>query len=221
MDLYLRYGKPLSKKHPDLLELSDFLQTLSIHAPEVRGPSFRGPNSVRRKLGDIHAHRPGYKGKKTTGSKLDRAMWKEYVHRPDDLAALAALLRSASVAATGNSSMDEEEDTFPEGRLLYGVHKSRERNPALRQRKIKQVRDRFGHLLCEACGTNLASRFGNPDLEVYECHHIVPLAKVGPRKSKVSDLALLCPTCHRVAHRSKIWLDLEALVKICSQKIHK
>ena len=36
-------------------------------------------------------------------------------------------------------------------------------------------------------------------------HHLIPLATTGPVKTAIADVALLCPTCHRVAHRIHPW----------------
>ncbi len=34
-------------------------------------------------------------------------------------------------------------------------------------------------------------------------HHVVPLHKIGKSRTKLTDLALDCPTCHRVLHAHK------------------
>lgn len=55
-------------------------------------------------------------------------------------------------------------------------------------------RDKFK---CQACGFLLKVN-GNA---IIDCHHKVPLSySVGLRKTKLSDLVCLCPTCHRIAH---------------------
>lgn len=48
----------------------------------------------------------------------------------------------------------------------------------------------------------MAGRYGLPNGDLYECHHRVPLADLAiVRSTKASDLAILCPTCHRAIHR--------------------
>lgn len=219
MDLYLRHGKPIAAEHEDAIALSEYLGSLTIHDPLKRGDKFRNPNSIERKMGDIHSHRPGFKGKRTAGSALDTYVWNQFAHSLDEVHVLAQLIREdLDNFEFKDSKLDEEEDTYLEGRVLYRQHLRRERNKQLRVKKMAEVRDRFGCLKCEACDINLAERFGEERYEVYECHHIVPLAKTGPKKSKVTDLALLCPTCHRVAHKSKVWLSLSALRGLCLAK---
>ena len=48
---------------------------------------------------------------------------------------------------------------------------------------------------CEAC------EFEHSDRAMFDVHHLHPLC-AGPRITRSRDLAVLCPTCHRRAHRS-------------------
>lgn len=51
------------------------------------------------------------------------------------------------------------------------------------------------HRSCEACG------YGPPAIlrrRVLQVHHVVPVAQGGT--TTVTNLAVLCPTCHRIAH---------------------
>ncbi|CAN7661058.1 HNH endonuclease [Devosia sp. LjRoot16] len=44
----------------------------------------------------------------------------------------------------------------------------------------------------------------------FEAHHVTSVADAGERKTKVTDLALLCATCHRLLHiiaRGRAWDD--------------
>ena len=84
-------------------------------------------------------------------------------------------------------------------------HRWRERSSAVTRQRKQQVRDQHGQLLCEACGLteqDARSRYGDTLGDIFECHHLVPIAAVlGARKTKPEDLAVLCPTCHRDVHR--------------------
>jgi len=211
-DVYLRFGA-VGKGNKEVAKLSKLLRSLSIHPPEVRSPTFRNPNGVARKLGDIQSHRPGYTGKPTSGSKLDSEIWKAYDTDPKRLEELAKLIRSGNEAPS-HAEEDEVEidDVHREGRLVYRMHRQRERNPKLRKRKIAKVmKDNNGKLACEACDSDLESKYGSPGAAIFECHHIEPLRVSGPTESKLSDLALLCPNCHRVAHRIEPWPTIAEL----------
>jgi predicted HNH restriction endonuclease len=50
-----------------------------------------------------------------------------------------------------------------------------------------------GVIVCEAC------KFSDPLDSMFDAHHLQPLA-AGKRESRVDDLVVLCPTCHRCAH---------------------
>jgi 5-methylcytosine-specific restriction protein A len=48
--------------------------------------------------------------------------------------------------------------------------------------------------------------------DIFECHHTVPLASVlGSRRTRLEDLAVLCPTCHRATHRIVPEIDVPTL----------
>lgn len=72
---------------------------------------------------------------------------------------------------------------------------------AMRDRKIVRDKKRAGPLLCERCGYDPASRGADP-AQARRCldvHHLNPL-ETGERLTRLEDLAILCPTCHREAH---------------------
>jgi hypothetical protein len=58
-----------------------------------------------------------------------------------------------------------------------------------------------GRLACEACDLDFAERYGELGEGFIECHHTVPLGRGSERVTSLSDLALLCPNCHRMIHR--------------------
>ena len=81
-----------------------------------------------------------------------------------------------------------------EGRHRWRIQKSAERDPRLKNKVMD--RNKAGHggwFTCEACG------FKDRERSMFDAHHLNPLAS-GERKSELSDLAVLCPTCHRWAH---------------------
>ncbi len=74
-DLYLDVGM-VDSEHPAVLELSNYLRSLTIHPAEARAASFRNPNGVARKLADIGTRDPKYPDRTpTSGSRLDQEVW--------------------------------------------------------------------------------------------------------------------------------------------------
>lgn len=81
-----------------------------------------------------------------------------------------------------------------EGKQIWKLSVELERRPELRRAAKENNRARNnGRLVCEACG------FNDEMSVMFDAHHLNPLA-AGIRETHVSDLAILCPTCHRWAH---------------------
>lgn len=149
------------------------------------------------------------------GSALDSAVWDEYGARPEVVRQLATSIREGSrIAIEAEDDELDIDQTHREGRISYRLHRRRERDPRVRARKRAAVRKKHGHLLCEACNVRLEDRYGTDAADVYECHHLMPLHVSGETITTVMDLALLCPTCHRVAHRIIPWPTLAQLQRL-------
>lgn len=85
-----------------------------------------------------------------------------------------------------------------EGNGVYELQLKLERDPKLRREAKRTNLERYGKHTCEAC------KFAHLDSAMFDVHHPTPLA-AGVRKTFASQLIVLCPTCHRRAHRkSKI-----------------
>lgn len=216
-ELFLRIGA-VGANHPDVIKLSNHLRSLPLHSIATRQDTFRNPAGVARKLADIRTHQPGYGGKPTSGSRLDTLIWKEFGNDPASVNAVTERIRShAQIDAPPDADEEELAEIHNEGRLVVRTHRSRERSKNLRRNKIQQVKRVYGNLLCEACMEVPHNRYGPVGDEVLECHHLVPLAVSGPTETKLKDVVLLCPTCHRVAHRIRPWPTLKELRAISSQ----
>jgi hypothetical protein len=85
-----------------------------------------------------------------------------------------------------------------EGQRIYKLQRQIERDPKLRKEAKRLNLQRHGQHTCEAC------LFAHGDSVMFDVHHPTPLA-VGVRTTLAEQLIVLCPTCHRRAHRkSKI-----------------
>ncbi|PTO77632.1 hypothetical protein CWN84_10120 [Vibrio splendidus] len=99
-----------------------------------------------------------------------------------------------------------------EGKPVYKSHLTRERNPEIIRAKKAEAKRLYGTLSCEACGFNFEDIYGERGADFIECHHTNPLsATEGTRTTNLKDLALLCSNCHRMIHRSKLWITVEKL----------
>ena len=212
LDLYFEIPfSKVSDTHPDVVALSELLNKLPLHFD--RDAKFRNPNGVAMKLANLarldpkHAER-GVKGLKG-GGHLEREVWHQFAGNRTLLAAVASHIRSAYVQpeAAAPVVVDEDEEEFAEGRVLYRLHRSRERNRKLVEAAKSRALKRDGLLQCSVCMFNFATLYGELGDGYIEAHHVVPVSSLGDGSTtKVADLALVCANCHRMLHRRRPWL---------------
>ena len=223
-DLVMANGwKRLESHDPRVVELSALLRTMPIHPVELRGGSFRNPNGVARKTVDIATRHPDFRGNLTNGNVLDADVLNDFLARPVEMAKVAQRIRLGLAAGefqelSPGDAEEEDEYSAPEGRLLLRRHRSRERNRALRQRRIKAALRRGSRLACEICGFDFERVYGDRGSGYIECHHVVPLHEAGEGRTDLNDLALICANCHRMIHRRAPWPTPGELRAVIEQK---
>ena len=109
------------------------------------------------------------------------------------------------------------ESKYPEGTEKYKLHKSLERDPTL-GKKAKVVRlQTTGELRCDVCNFSFFEAYGELGQGFIEAHHTVPVSSLkGKRKTKLSEIVLVCSNCHKMLHAGKVLLsikDLKSLLK--------
>ena len=103
----------------------------------------------------------------------DAEVWDEFASDSARLAATAAAIAADIESGVPAPPAYEDEDDpenaeAEEGRLLTRRHRQRERNPTLAKKKKAQARkQQGGKLACEACGFDLADRFGGARRGIY------------------------------------------------------
>jgi hypothetical protein len=107
---------------------------------------------------------------------------------------------------------EDEELTFPEGKEIFRLHKSKERNKEL----VKKAKDFYfqkdSKLSCQVCGFSFVDNYGEIGKGFIEAHHLFPISQLEEAtETKIEDLAFVCSNCHRMLHRQRPWLNLEAL----------
>jgi predicted HNH restriction endonuclease len=113
---------------------------------------------------------------------------------------------------------EDELSEFPEGEANYRQHIHRERDTAL-ARRAKAVRfAKTGDLRCDVCDFSFIKKYGALGFGYIEAHHTIPISQLdGKRKTKMSELALVCSNCHRMFHHGRTWLSIAELRKIIGQ----
>lgn len=224
LDLYVNgRGPELQSHHPEVVRLSELLNALHLHSAEARADEFRNPNGVAMKLANFLSIDPNHPGTGLRrGNRLEQEVWDEFAHDSYRLRKIALSIadqRRRHVAEPKSSyHPNDDEDEFPEGRVLTRLHKERERDREAVKRKKQQVLGTEGKLVCEACDFDFAERYGALGTGFAECHHRVPLADLGEeRRTRLADLAIVCANCHRMLHRIRPVLTVPELRSIVQQ----
>jgi len=211
LDLY--FDKDLGSfdaRNPKIIALSELLNRLPIFTQRPDAEKFRNPNGVNLKLSNFMAMDPNYRGQGMTSfSKLDKEVFEEFSNDLPGLKRIAEQIRSSindpELSSKLNKVEDDENtdgDSVKEGQVLYKMHKVRERDRKIIDKKKKKVFKETGRLACEACDLDFQETYGDLGAGFIECHHLVPLYLFEVSKeTKLEDLALLCSNCHRMIHR--------------------
>ncbi|HEY0606101.1 MAG TPA: HNH endonuclease [Herpetosiphonaceae bacterium] len=223
LELYIRAGrKQLEASHPDVIELSKQLNQLPIHEPALRNSDFRNPQGVSMKLGNFLSIDPNYTGiGLQRGSKRDREVLEEFEGNIYKLYQTADSIRKSAAQIAESSTdynLNEEDEEFPEGKLLTQIHKRKERNRKAVEQKKQKVLGETGRLVCEACGFDFEERYGSLGYGFAECHHTIPVSQLTEEhRTRLADLAIVCANCHRMIHRSRPMLSIAELRALIEQ----
>ena len=221
LDLYFDLEpKEMDNKNPKVIELSEILNQLPIHEERYHNLKFRNPNGVGLKLSNFKAIDPDFEGKGMDRySKLDKEVFIEFKNQKEKLKEIASQIKETVSNEKINIKLykvpDEDDDEVPtvkEGRVIYKLHKLRERNSKINRKKKEKYYKENGKLDCEVCGFDFYNFYGELGKGFIEAHHRIPLSKLNSEaKTMLSDLALVCANCHRMLHREINNLSIEEL----------
>lgn len=221
LNLYIRHaGNPPGKTSTEITELSDLLNRMGTQ--QGRQATYRNANGVYMKMMNFRRFDPTYtdtgRAGLQRGGKGEEHVWNNFAHDPDHLRQVATAIRETVESGTVQlDAPDDDDDTTEgeEGRILTRVHRTRERNRAIVDRKKRAVLQKEGALRCEACGFDFEATYGERGRGFIECHHTKPIHTLRPgTKTKLADLALLCSNCHRMIHAARPWLSVRQLRQI-------
>jgi 5-methylcytosine-specific restriction protein A len=178
-------------------------------------PTFRNEPSVRNKLYNLqYLDTLGEKGRKK-GGVMTEAVWGDMAGEPGRVAAEASVIRQAmaDLSKRSDDSVPDDDIEADETSVVVVTHRRRERDRKIVTRKREKVLSDTGALACEACGFDSEERFGIKG--IIECHHLKPVAELEPgQRTRLSDLRLVCPNCHRLIHKNRPWLTWSQLTSL-------
>lgn len=221
LDLYFRKNpNSINSHHPEVKAVSDTLRQLQSY-PNVPDPAtYRGTNSVYMKLMNFLAIDPSYTGTALKrGGKLDEVIWNEFASNREILVKTAERIRQGMLQKNKHElqvplEIEDDENEFFEGNVLYRLHKYRERNQKV-VKDLKKDAMKRGELKCQACGFDFSERYGDVGRGFIECHHSTPLSEYESNtETKTEDLVLVCSNCHRMLHRYRPWLRKNEVEKL-------
>lgn len=221
LDLYFRHSPlSISKKHPEVIKLSDVLNQLGVRLGRIENEKFRNPNGVYMKLCNFLRFDPTYTGSGLkAGNKMEEEVWNRYAADRKQLTVVAEGIKAGVLSKSEPlpPAEQEEESTFAEGTVLYRMHRTRERKPEAIRKAKQRAKKLKGKLTCEVCDFDFAEVWGE---EYIECHHTKPVSQLRPgQETRIEDLALLCANCHRMAHKREAWLNPVELRKALLSKV--
>lgn len=217
LDLYVRYRPAFpDDKHPDVIALSELLNRLGAVTDVARIAKFRNPNGVAMKLQNFRRLDPDQAGKGLPGGgRGEEEVWSTFfydrVRLNETAKAIADAANDWGAGSLAPPEMDDGEEA-EEGRILTRLHRIRERDRRIVERKKALALREHGALRCDACDFDFSVRYGERGSDFIEYHHTKPVSSLSFReKTRLADLALLCANCHRMIHIRRPWLSVEEL----------
>ncbi len=219
LELYfLEPGARGDDTHPAIQRLSEELNALPIHPQPSRSKLFRNANGVALKLANFKRFDSAYitRGRRglSHGSEREALVWRVFAADLSGLTRVATAIRAATHAVMSSlgDTTDVECEEAMEGQILVRAHTTRERSRKLIEEKRRLAIKQHGRIRCEVCGFSFDAFYGALGENFIECHHTIPLSEYqGSSVTRLTDLALLCANCHRMAHRGRPWLTVTAL----------
>jgi 5-methylcytosine-specific restriction protein A len=213
-------ASPPGKDSSQVAELSALLNKMHRIAGTTQSPTLRNANGVYMKMMNLRALDPAFvsQGKvgMSSGGQLEKVIWAEYAGQPAKLAADVGAIRDAvgSADEAKIATLPEAgEYVGEEGGVIMRLHKRYERDGKLVHKKVAEAVAK-GCLECEVCRFDFEATYGEIGAGFIEVHHLKPVNQLGKGgKTKLSDLALLCANCHRMAHRKREPLGLNDIRK--------
>lgn len=224
LDLYFTIEpKEMDNKNPKVIELSELLNKLPIHKDKSESQKFRNPNGVGLKLSNFKAIDPDYDGKGMSSySKMDKEVFFEFKGKNKELNSIANQIKTTILNKKINKKLyqiqieeDDKSLSVREGKVIYKLHKLRERDSKINKKKKDRYFQENGKLDCEVCGFDFYETYGDLGKGFIEAHHRVPLSEIdGETITKLDDLALVCPNCHKMLHKAIDTLSVHQLKDI-------
>lgn len=195
-------------KEEMIVELSNGMRSLPFYQELRDDPSFRSVDGMKMCLANVAWADPSTNCKFGHGSISQRKVLEYYTNRKADLHANAIAIKKV---ASLDYPIMYEYNGFIGGVLLPSFHNNLERT----SKTIKAVLKEAGNqrrTKCLICRQDLSDIYGECASALIELHINVPFPHNTPGIDvSPSDLILLCPTCHKLAHSNPQYFETDKL----------
>ena len=222
--VYENDWRPLDDSDDRVQSLSLLLRLAAVGLYPAYDTSFRSPSSVALKTRNIATQHPAWNGSPSNGSKGDLVALRRFMANPSEAKAEAETIRMRIALSEKLPDvdlivgpLDSNDISAKEGESKLIQHFRRERDPALRAKKIRSILVSGKTLACEVCHFDFQATYGPRGAGYIEIHHVTPLHVSGPTTTRLEDLVALCSNCHRMVHRGP-WLSPEMLASLIVAK---
>lgn len=231
LQLYLsNRSSPPGKESAQVKEFSDFLGRLGVSLGMSDEGTFRNANGVYMKMMNFRRFDPEYTNSGKVGldrgNKDEEVVWTMFANDSVRLQQVAKAIRGSVDSKDAKHVVSNLDDGIngaeaEEGKVLTRLHRFRERNRDLVQKRKQRALKQYGRLFCEACEFDFSAVYGDAGEGIIEVHHAKPVhTLIEGDKTTLDDLILLCANCHRVVHRTSRWLTLDQLKAAVGSPAH-
>lgn len=196
--LYFTNELRLNKESEEIVELSELLNELPIIPIAMHNESFRNCAGISQQINAFRLN--SSKGIKCSNvGAIFYSTADEFRGRKDELHKIASAIRqNREFFKTATFGSELEGEDFPEGALLYHLHRVLE---ARDSRKIVPAES------CEICHLNLSEVYKPVPGNFLQCHLTVPVTELnGNKHYKTDDFITVCPNCHAMVHKYRPWV---------------
>lgn len=220
LELYLQNpASPPAKNSDEVINLSNFLRDLAPWLNHVVTDEYRNPNGVYMKMMNFRRLDPTSIGQGkvglSRGAKGEEVIWDKYYSHRHQLALDCEAIRNAVMLTPPGHEVDSfgiQSAEAEQGRVFTRLHRMRERDRSIIEKKKKQVKAEGKSLCCEGCGFDYSKTYGERGEDFIVIHHLSPLHTITQTVvTRLEDLALVCSNCHDMIHRRKKWLTMQEL----------
>ena len=208
LDLFFSsHKKVFPVDSPEVIKLSKLLNELPIIPREDKTDDFRNTSGIHFQLSQFDSY---LKGRVLKVGKIFVQVYEEYIHDLSELHKIASAIRNSKNILNTIPFGDKVEGLgFKEGALLFHLHRYFEADYKLRLLG-KFIKDN-----CTICKLDFTQAYHGSKDDFYELHLIKPPKDYTDDYSySCSDYIVVCPSCHKVLHITRPWVDKINIEKI-------